>query len=101
MDTINDQLTRVLLEEGIKDRIHNRRWYRAHRWGSFASLETENIIALRALLTVRSAARRAMRQTERRDARWIERRHEGHRDAGDPDCNLCVAAWDFYGRVTA
>jgi hypothetical protein len=33
--------------------------------------------------------------------RWRERRHEGHRDAGDPDCNLCVAAWDFYGRVTA
>jgi hypothetical protein len=76
--------------ERYADLAEWRRWFRFNPTGR--------------MFAERWADLRAEWDAERRKlvlVRWRERRHEGHRDAGDPDCNLCVAAWDFYGRVTA
>lgn len=64
-----DIVTRTYLDMEIRDRLANRRWYRAlepERRPRYADLADENATVLRELLRIRNRARReAMRQDAR------------------------------------
>ena len=64
-----DIVTHVYLDEAIRGRLVDRRWYRAQRGREryYSDLDRENTVILRELLRLRNGARR---EAQRQDARY-------------------------------